>query len=160
MSESVDLAGGVAGPETVVDINDGDTTATAVEHAQQGGDASEACAIANAGGYGDYGAVDKSGHDAGQGAFHAGHYHEDIGLEEVGMAAENSMKSGYSNIEDALDLIAHDIGGDGGFFSDGYVTGPGAEDGDSSLPFWERLFLEGETAGCLVVGGMFWEALA
>ena len=43
----------VSGPKTVVDIDDGNSWSTGVEHSEQCGDSLEVCAVSNGGGNGD-----------------------------------------------------------------------------------------------------------
>ena len=49
----VDLGGGVAAAQAVVDVDDGQAGGTAVEHGEQGGQAAEGGAVADAGRDGD-----------------------------------------------------------------------------------------------------------
>src|ERR687887_36890 len=57
--------------ETVVDIDDRHARGAAVQHAEQGGDAAEARAVADARRHGDHRYADEAGDDAWQRPFHA-----------------------------------------------------------------------------------------
>ena len=43
---------------------------------------------------------------------------------------EQTMQPGDADIMNALHVVAHDFGGDGGFFGDRQVACAGADDGD------------------------------
>ena len=60
----VDEAGGVAGTETVIDVDDGDAAGAGVEHRQERGDAAEACTVADAGGHSNDRLVNETTDDA------------------------------------------------------------------------------------------------
>ena len=83
VGQGVDLVGGETGPEAVVDVHHGHAAAAAVEHAEQGGEALEACAIADAGGHCDYGFVHKAGNNARQRAFHASDDDDEVNLKNI-----------------------------------------------------------------------------
>jgi len=69
----------VACAEAVVDIDDGDVGRAGIQHTQQGSDAFEGGAVADAGGDSDDGNRDQAADDAGQSAFHAGANDNHIG---------------------------------------------------------------------------------
>src|SRR5678809_6084 len=73
-SQRINLAGGVARAESIVDVNHGHATGTTVEHAQQRGQAPKAGTVPDARRDGDDRARHQAGDDAGQGAFHTRHH--------------------------------------------------------------------------------------
>jgi hypothetical protein len=77
--------------------------------------------------------VDEPADDGGQSAFHAGADDEHAGGLERGFLGEEAMDAGDADVGDELDGVAHEAGGDRGFFSNGQVAGAGADDADSSL---------------------------
>ena len=127
-----DEGGDVACSEAVVDVDDGDVGATGVEHAQQGGDSFKGCAVADAGGDGDYGDFYETTDDGGESSFHAGAADDGVGCAESVELGEQTVEAGDSNIGDAGDLCAEEFGGDGGFFCDGEVAGAGTDTGDAT----------------------------
>jgi hypothetical protein len=145
--EAVDEAGDVAGAEAVVDIDDGDVAGATVEHAEQGGEAVEAGAIADAGGDGDDGAGYKAADGAGERPFHAGADDDDAGLGEALAIVHEAMDAGDPDIVDGIDGIAHDFGGKLGLFGDGHVAGAGADDGDGALAGDGAVAPEADDAG-------------
>lgn len=137
------MAGGVGGTEAVVDIYDGDTGSATGEHAQEGAQAGEVGAVADAGGNGDDGAGNETCHDAGQGAFHTRNDDQDVSGEKLINVRKEPVQASDADVVNPQDGVSHEIGGDSGFFSDGQVAGAGANDGDGAGAFWERFIFEG-----------------
>jgi len=76
----IDTGGYTGSAESVVYVDDGYVGGAAVEHAEQGGDAAEAGAVAYAGGDGNDGDSDEAAYYAGECAFHAGDTDDYAGL--------------------------------------------------------------------------------
>ncbi len=66
-----DQSGHISRLESGIDVDDRHVGGTAVEHAQQRGQATETGSIADARRHGDHGTIDVATHDAGQGTFQA-----------------------------------------------------------------------------------------
>ena len=144
--EAVDLSGGVSGTESVIDVDHGDSASAAVEHAEEGGESAEVCAVSDAGGDCDDGATDESGDGAGEGAFHSGDDHENGTAFEMFAHGEEAMNSGDADVRDTEDGVAEEVEGDGGFIGDGEVGGAGAHDPNEAAAFWEGLSFDGDAA--------------
>src|SRR5579863_4617073 len=114
----------------------------------------EICAIADAGGNGDDGLGNEAGDDAGQRAFHAGNDDDDICALDNFEFAENTVQAGDADVTDALDTVAHDFGGHGGFLGDGQIAGAGADNGNRAGTFARGRFFDGDAARQLVVNGV------
>ena len=67
---------------------------------------------------------------------------------------EQAMQAGDADIEDALDAVAHDFGGDGGFFGDRRIAGAGRDDDDGALSRQIAVLPEHEGAGQRIVRGL------
>jgi len=64
---------------------------------------------------------------------------------------EQAVNAGDAYVGDEFDRVAHEAGGDDGFFGDGKVAGAGADNGDGALPLRNvRALGEGDGAGGLV----------
>lgn len=63
------------------------------------------------------------------------------------------MDASDADIEHAADVVAHHLGGDGGFLGDGEVGGAGAEDEDAVV-FGGGCALDGEAACGFMVAGI------
>ena len=111
-------------------------------------------AISNARRDGNDRALNQPGDHAGQSAFHAGHDNEDMGLLNFREAIEEAVQARNTDIVDALDGVAHDFGGHGGFFSDGNIAGAGGE--DTNLPRMPRMgaLADRDAASLFVVDGV------
>ena len=144
--EAVDLSGGVSGTESVIDVDHGDSASAAVEHAEEGGEAAEVCAVSDAGRDCDDGATDESGHGAGEGAFHSGDDDENSAALEFFAYSEEAMDSCDADVRDAEDGVAKEVEGDGGFIGDGEVGGAGAHDADEAAAFREGLSFDSDAA--------------
>ncbi len=57
------------------------------------------------------------------------------------------MDACYANVGDEFDGVAHQVGGNDGFFGDGEIAGSGADDADDSLASWGGGLAEGDAAG-------------
>jgi hypothetical protein len=122
LHQFVDLAGGIACAESIVDIDHCDTTAATIEHSQQRSQTAEACAVSNAGWHGDHRLCDKASDDARKSAFHTGDDNHNIcGLNRL-EPAKQTMHASDSDIGNALDVIAHDFRGYRGFFGNGQIA--------------------------------------
>src|SRR6266516_2172071 len=97
-SDSVDAGGHAGGAEAVVDVDDGDVGGATVEHAEESGDAAEACAIADAGGNGDDRHGDEAADDAGKGAFHSGNTNNHARLRQFFSMLEQAVNPGDANV--------------------------------------------------------------
>src|ERR1035438_6564024 len=131
--QAVDEAGNVAGAEAVIDVYHRDIAGTTVEHAEQGGEAVEARAIADAGGDGDHRAGNHAAHHAGKRTLHAGADHDDAGLGEALAVAHEAVDAGHPDIVDGVDFIAHQFRGDPGFFGHRHIAGAGADHTDAAF---------------------------
>lgn len=153
VGESIDLGGGVATAEAIVDVGDGDSAAARIEHSQQGGETAEVGTVADAGGDGDDGTADEAGDDAGEGTFHAGDDDQHIGIAKEIHMSKQAMEAGDTDVEQALDCMAHELGGNGGFLGHWQVAGAGAEDRNVAMAFGERRVLESDATSLRVVYG-------
>src|SRR5580704_3156624 len=96
--QAVNARGDAGGSETVVDVDDGDVGGATVEHAEERGDASEAGAIADAGGDGDDRHGDEAADDAGKRAFHSGNTNNYAGLRQFFSMVEQAVNPGDANV--------------------------------------------------------------
>ena len=78
VQHSVDLRGRESSAESVVDINHGDATAAAIEHAKQGRKAIEAGAVTDAGRHGNYRLGNEPRDRTGKGPFHSRDNDQDV----------------------------------------------------------------------------------
>ncbi len=140
------MSGGVSGTESVIDVDHGDSASAAVEHAEEGGEPAEVCAVSDTGGDCDDGATDESGDGAGECAFHSCYHDENGTAFEVFAHGEEAMDSGDADVRDTEDGVAEEVEGDGGFIGDGEVGGAGAHDPDEAAAFWEGLSFDGDAA--------------
>src|ERR1017187_2507108 len=131
--QTVNQAGHVAGAEAVVDVHHRDVRGATVEHAEQGGEAVETGAIADAGGDGDHRAGNHAAHHAGKRTLHAGADHDDAGFGEAFAVAHEAVDAGHADIVDGVDFIAHQFRGDPGFLGDRHIAGAGANHGDAAF---------------------------
>jgi hypothetical protein len=90
----------------------------------------EGGAVAYAGGDGDYWDSYQTSYYAGESAFHAGADDDDPCLGQDGAVSQEAMDTGYSYVVKVLDWVAHEFGGDYGFFGYGDVAGAGGDYGD------------------------------
>jgi HEAT repeat protein len=116
--QAVDLGGGVAGAEAVVDVDHGQAGGAGAEHAHEGGEAAHAGAVADRSGHGDHGPVDQAGDHAGEGALHAGGDDDHAGGAELVGVPEEAVEPGDADVGEELDLAAEDLGGDDGLLGD------------------------------------------
>ena len=116
-----------AAPKAIVDIDDGDIGRAGVEHAKQGGDAAEGCAVADTGGHGNDRGGYQAADDAGERPFHAGTDDRDFAALQRRVMREEAVKAGDANVKETLDGRAEKLCGDGGLFGNGKVAGAGAE---------------------------------
>ena len=123
--EPVDERCLVAGPEAVVDIHDRYSGRAAIEHGEQGRDAAEARAVADAGGDPDDGARHKAADDAGERALHSGHHHGHIGFKELLADMQQPVYAGHPDVVDAVHAASEHLCGHGSLFGHRDVRGPG-----------------------------------
>jgi len=91
--------------------------------------------------------VNEAADDGGQSALHACADDENTRGLERRFLREQAVNAGYADVGDELDCVAHESGGDYGFFGDGQVAGAGADDHDSSLALGNvRALREGDGA--------------
>src|SRR5207244_614126 len=88
----------IATLEAAVDVNHDDTGRTAIEHGEQGGQATEGSPIADAGGHCHDGAINQASHDAWQSTVHAGHDNDGVGIAELSPMPEQTVNAGNPNI--------------------------------------------------------------
>ena len=67
---------------------------------------------------------------------------------------KNPMQSRHAHIHDSHDVVAHDLGSDGGFLGHRQITRAGADDSDVSRVLGQRFLLDGHAAGEFVVDGV------
>ena len=129
----IDAGGYAGGTEAVVDVDHGDAGGAAVEHAEEGGDATEAGAVADAGGDGDDGDGYEAAYYAGECAFHAGDADDYAGFGEFLAMVQEAVDAGDAYVVEAGHAIAHKLGGEDGFFGYGNVAGAGGNYGDGAF---------------------------
>jgi hypothetical protein len=154
LREFVDLAGGKACAKAIVDIDDCDAAAATVEHSQEGSQTAEASAISDAGRNRNDRFCHQAGDDARKSAFHTGNDNHNIGVLHGLESAKQAMHTGDSDIRNSLDVVAHDFGGHGSFFSNGQIARAGAGDDDCAETFFCVSFFDRDTSGEFVVDGL------
>ena len=105
----------------------------AVQHAEEGGDAAEAGAVADAGGHRDHRHADETGDDARQRAFHAGDDDDHARGRQPGALAQHPMETGDAHVVHPLHLVAHQLRRARRFFRDEQVGGPRRRHDDGPL---------------------------
>ena len=85
MGGAGDQDGGVGSSEAVIDVDYCDVWAAGVEHAEEGGGATERSSVADGSGDGDDGDGYEAADDRGKRAFHAGAYDNGVGRGELCM---------------------------------------------------------------------------
>ncbi len=60
---------------------------------------------------------------------------------------EHPVQPGHADVVDALHAVAHDFGGDGGFFGHRQIAGAGADDGDETGALRQRFFSRWSRSG-------------
>jgi len=71
---------------------------------------------------------------------------------------EEAVDAGDSDIVEMLDAVAHEFGGDDGFFGDGDVAGAGGDNRDHALAVELAVAVEGDGSGFGAVGEILFEA--
>src|SRR3712207_1246319 len=127
---SVDEAGDEARAEAVVYVDGRDVRGAGVEHAEQGGDAAEGGAVADAGGDGDDGDGDEPADDRRQRALHPGADDDDARPAQPLALGHQAVDAGDARVPDALDAVAHRLGRQRRLLADGDVARPGRDDED------------------------------
>jgi hypothetical protein len=119
--EMIDRAGHRRRAEPVVNVDDGDSAGAAVQHGEQGSDAAETRAVADARRHGNDRRAHQPANHAWQRAFHAGD-HDDHARRLKAMAlGKKTMKTGDADVVQPIHGVAHDFGRDGRFLGDWYV---------------------------------------
>jgi len=93
----------------VVDVHDGNARGTAVQHAQECRQPSEARTVPNAGRNRDHGHLHEPAHDARECPFHARHDDDHPGGHQARMLPEQPMDAGDTDVEQAIDRITHHV---------------------------------------------------
>ena len=130
--KAADVRGRIGSAESVIDVHHRDARAAGIEHPEQGGDAAETGAVADARGHGDDGLADKAGDGAGEGAFHPGGHNDGVARLEPIPYGDKPVNACDADVADAVHAAAEGLEGDGGFFGDGDVRCPGADYADYS----------------------------
>ena len=86
------------GAKAVVDADDGEAGGAGGEHPEQGGHAGERGAVAGAGGHRDDRGRRDAADDAGQGALHAGHDHDGVGVGQHVGRGEQAVDPGDADV--------------------------------------------------------------
>src|SRR6266498_5686216 len=97
-----DQRGDVAALEATVDVHHDNVGRAAVEHRQQGSEAAEGGAVADAGRHGNDRAIDQPADDAGQGAVHAGDDNDAVGVSVQVTAAQQAVDSGNADVRQQI----------------------------------------------------------
>ncbi len=150
---AVDQRSHIRRPETIVYIHHAYVTGAGVQHAEQGGQAFEGSSVADAGGDGDYRDSDQASDYAGESAFHPRADDDDSGLGEKAAVGEEAVDAGDSDVIEMLDAIAHEFGGDHGFFGYRNIARASRDDGDYSFTITTAIAVEGDRSGFGAVGG-------
>ena len=122
------------GPESVVDIHDRDARGAAVQHPQEGGNAAEAGAVADAGRHGDHRHADQAGDDARQRPFHSGDDDDDARRREARPLAEQAMQPGHADVVEPRHIVSHQLGRTGSFLGHRQIGRAGRRDHDIPFP--------------------------
>ena len=110
------LAIHVSGTEAVVDVHDGYTAGTGIQHAEQRCDPAQGGAVSDAGRDGDDGTVCQTADDRGQSSFHTGDGDDAAGAHNGVHVREKAMNPGNPDVVEADYLIPQHLGGDSCFF--------------------------------------------
>jgi len=130
----IDRAGNCRRAEAVIDVDDRDTRCAAVEHRQQGRDPTEAGAVANARWNGDDRRADEAADHTGEGALHARYSNNHTGGQHAVAFSEQTVEPGDADVVQPIDVVAHHLGGDRGFFGHGYVRSSCRGDQYDTMP--------------------------
>ena len=123
----VDERGDISRTKTIVDIDDTHVGRAGIEHAEKGGETTEGCSVADAGGHGDDRSGDETANDRRQRAFHAGAYDEDTGFLKMCALSQQTMQACDAHVSNELYGITHELSSDASFFRDGQIAGTGAD---------------------------------
>src|SRR6202030_2689884 len=99
----------------------------------------EACAIADAGGNGDYGAGDQATNDAGEGTLHTGADDCHASLRQPLVLLQEPVNARYAHIADGLDFIAHDLGRQLRLLEDGNIASTGTDGRDLAFAMYSPI---------------------
>ena len=122
----------------VVDVDHGHAGSARVEHGQEGGEATERGAVADAGGHRHERYAGEPADDRGQRPLHARDHDQAVGLGEPVTDAEQSVESGDPDVGDLDDAGAMNPGGERGLGGDGGVRRAGRDDGHGPGRVWDR----------------------
>jgi len=145
--KAIDAGSDAGGAEAVVDVDDGNVGGTGVEHAEERRDTAEAGAVSNAGGHGDDRGGDEAADHAGQSALHTRDADDDARFGKRGAMLEQAMNAGDTDVIEMAGSIAHQAGGEQGFFGDGNVASAGGNNENGSLPGDGGIALDGNGTG-------------
>lgn len=124
--------------EPVVDIDDRDTGGAAVQHSKESGNSTKACSVPNTRWHRHNRDINKTGDDAGEGSFHAGHDNHDMRSVEARLLGEQSMQSRHSDIVEPVNAVPHDLCRDDRLLGDRQVGGSCRDNQDGSTAGWKR----------------------
>lgn len=136
--------------EAVVDIDGDDTAGAGIEHGEEGCEAAEACAVADAGRHCDDGLGDESADDAGERALHAGDDNDDAGILQLLLMVQKAVDSGNADIVDAIGPATCRFDDKRGFLGHGKVRGACGDDG-TGADFFIMLTLAQLDDACIFV---------
>src|SRR6266550_1790623 len=131
--QTVEAGGHAGGAKAVVDVDNGDVGGATVEHPEERGDATEAGAVADAGGNGDDRHGDEAADDAGKRAFHSGNTNNHARLRQLFSMLEQAVNPGDANVVQMLGAVAHHAGRQQRFFRYRNVARPGGNHEDRSF---------------------------
>ncbi|HKF65569.1 MAG TPA: hypothetical protein VKB36_03545 [Vicinamibacterales bacterium] len=149
----IDQTGDIRRPESVINVDHRDARRTAVEHAEEGGNAAETGAVADAGGDGDNRDAHQTRDHTRQRPFHAGNHDDGARGGKPLTLAEKPVKTSNPDVVNALDRISHQLGRNGGFFGDGLIGSSCRGDDNDALSRRHILLTECNDARIGVVRG-------
>ena len=110
---------GNAGGKTIINVNDGNAGGTAIEHRQKCCDSAETGTIADACRHGDYRTTDQASHDACQCTFHSRYDNNDVSVLQLRKIIQQPVQAGHADIANQFRPLAHNLGGNLCFGSNG-----------------------------------------
>ena len=87
------------GTEAVIDMHNRNARGATIEHAEQRREPAEACAVADAGWYGDHRNFHQSADHARKRTFHPGDDDDDTCGVQSRLLGQKAMNAGYANVE-------------------------------------------------------------
>ena len=118
----VDQVDRAACSEAVVEVDDCHARRAAVEHGQEGCQASDGGAIPDAGRHGNDRSVDKPGYDTGKGPFHSRHHHEHVARMQLWARIQQAVDARHADIAEPCHGAAQGLGRDGSLVGNGGVS--------------------------------------